>query len=215
MGNQWIILLCSMFVICHESRRFAVQARYRQSEVHLGIADSPIEVHLGIADRKFIWVSLIGSSSGYRCTGQFSIFSVIFGISVLLLFLVVDHIYFLYRLTCLAAAKTAMFSTCQSQIGARAVLHDCNIRVADSQFKLGIANRKFISVSPILRSKFISVSPYRSVLHLLCDFRYCFRSQLVRCCRTSRVLHQHTKNYDYYTYHLILMHLPMVMLLET
>ncbi|KAK7857106.1 antifungal protein ginkbilobin-2 [Quercus suber] len=38
--------------------------------------------------------------------------------------------------TCLAAAKTAMFSTCQSQIGARAVLHDCNIRYEQYPFTI-------------------------------------------------------------------------------
>lgn len=36
--------------------------------------------------------------------------------------------------TCLAAAKTAMFVTCQSRIGARAVLHDCNIRYEQYPF---------------------------------------------------------------------------------
>lgn len=36
--------------------------------------------------------------------------------------------------TCLGAAKTAMFSTCQSRIGARAVLHDCTIRYEQYPF---------------------------------------------------------------------------------
>jgi len=36
--------------------------------------------------------------------------------------------------TCLAAAKTAMFSTCQSRIGARAVLHDCTMRYEQYPF---------------------------------------------------------------------------------
>ena len=40
-----------------QSCRFAVQAWYRRSEVHLGIAIRQLEVHLGIADRKFILVS--------------------------------------------------------------------------------------------------------------------------------------------------------------
>ncbi|KAH8509239.1 hypothetical protein H0E87_011121 [Populus deltoides] len=30
--------------------------------------------------------------------------------------------------SCLGAAKTAMFASCQSRIGARSVLHDCTIR---------------------------------------------------------------------------------------
>ncbi|KAG6776323.1 hypothetical protein POTOM_019829 [Populus tomentosa] len=32
--------------------------------------------------------------------------------------------------TCLGAAKTAMFASCQSRIGARSVLHDCTISVS-------------------------------------------------------------------------------------
>ncbi|KAE8009707.1 hypothetical protein FH972_006129 [Carpinus fangiana] len=32
--------------------------------------------------------------------------------------------------TCLDAAKTAMFGSCQSRIGARAVLHDCAMRLS-------------------------------------------------------------------------------------
>ncbi|KAI4301273.1 hypothetical protein L6164_034566 [Bauhinia variegata] len=36
--------------------------------------------------------------------------------------------------TCLAAAKTAMFTTCQNRIGARAVLHDCSIRYEQYPF---------------------------------------------------------------------------------
>ncbi|XWS46805.1 hypothetical protein CRYUN_Cryun14cG0099900 [Craigia yunnanensis] len=36
--------------------------------------------------------------------------------------------------TCLAAAKTAMFGTCQSRIGARSVLHDCTIRYEQYPF---------------------------------------------------------------------------------
>ena len=40
-----------------QSCRFAVQAWYRRSEVHLGITIRRLEVHLGIADRKFILVS--------------------------------------------------------------------------------------------------------------------------------------------------------------
>ncbi|XP_044503666.1 antifungal protein ginkbilobin-like protein [Mangifera indica] len=36
--------------------------------------------------------------------------------------------------TCLAAAKTAMLSACQSRIGARSVLHDCTIRYEQYPF---------------------------------------------------------------------------------
>ncbi|KAJ0112069.1 hypothetical protein Patl1_03408 [Pistacia atlantica] len=36
--------------------------------------------------------------------------------------------------TCLGAAKTAMFSACQSRIGARSVLHDCTIRYEQYPF---------------------------------------------------------------------------------
>lgn len=36
--------------------------------------------------------------------------------------------------TCLDAAKTTMFSTCQSRIGARSVLHDCTIRYEQYPF---------------------------------------------------------------------------------
>ncbi|XVF21795.1 hypothetical protein REPUB_Repub12eG0120800 [Reevesia pubescens] len=36
--------------------------------------------------------------------------------------------------TCLAAAKTAMFGTCQSRIGSRSVLHDCTIRYEQYPF---------------------------------------------------------------------------------
>ncbi|KAJ9171946.1 hypothetical protein P3X46_015242 [Hevea brasiliensis] len=36
--------------------------------------------------------------------------------------------------TCLGAAKTTMFSTCQSRIGARSVLYDCTIRYEQYPF---------------------------------------------------------------------------------
>lgn len=36
--------------------------------------------------------------------------------------------------TCLAAAKTAMFGTCDSRIGARSVLYDCTIRYEQYPF---------------------------------------------------------------------------------
>ncbi|KAJ6931099.1 antifungal protein ginkbilobin-like protein [Populus alba x Populus x berolinensis] len=36
--------------------------------------------------------------------------------------------------TCLGAAKTAMFASCQSRIGARSVLHDCTIRYEQYPF---------------------------------------------------------------------------------
>ncbi|XP_022727802.1 antifungal protein ginkbilobin-2-like [Durio zibethinus] len=36
--------------------------------------------------------------------------------------------------TCLDAAKTTMFGTCQSRIGARSVLHDCTIRYEQYPF---------------------------------------------------------------------------------
>ncbi|OMP05033.1 hypothetical protein COLO4_09110 [Corchorus olitorius] len=36
--------------------------------------------------------------------------------------------------TCLSAAKTAMFGTCQNRIGARSVLHDCTIRYEQYPF---------------------------------------------------------------------------------
>ncbi|GKU86615.1 hypothetical protein SLEP1_g1117 [Rubroshorea leprosula] len=36
--------------------------------------------------------------------------------------------------TCLAAAKTNMFSTCQSRIGARSILYDCTIRYEQYPF---------------------------------------------------------------------------------
>lgn len=36
--------------------------------------------------------------------------------------------------TCLGAAKTAMFGTCKSRIGARAVLYDCTIRYEQYPF---------------------------------------------------------------------------------
>ncbi|KAF3436313.1 hypothetical protein FNV43_RR23405 [Rhamnella rubrinervis] len=36
--------------------------------------------------------------------------------------------------TCLGAAKTTMLGTCQSRIGARAVLHDCAIRYEQYPF---------------------------------------------------------------------------------
>lgn len=36
--------------------------------------------------------------------------------------------------TCLSSAKTAMFGTCDNRIGARAVLHDCQIRYEQYPF---------------------------------------------------------------------------------
>ncbi|XP_012092263.1 antifungal protein ginkbilobin-like protein [Jatropha curcas] len=36
--------------------------------------------------------------------------------------------------TCLGAAKSNMFSTCQNRIGARSVLHDCSIRYEQYPF---------------------------------------------------------------------------------
>ena len=36
--------------------------------------------------------------------------------------------------TCLSASKTAMFGTCQTRIGARAVLYDCKIRYEQYPF---------------------------------------------------------------------------------